>query len=689
MNQPPHPTSPQQNQPTDDALSPAADSLGPDMPQSDQGEMQTSELVPAPSPAAGHRAEQADYRTIFDNADDGIFVYDPVSEKIVDVNTAGCRMFGYAADEMIGLNVRTLSMTQYPYRPEDIVGWVRKVAKEGPQIFEWLARSRDGGKIWVELHLKRIRMRDQERILAIVRDISERKLVEEKLAREKAFSDFAIDTMPGIFYMFTEDGRFLRWNKNFETVSGYNSTEIAAMAPSDFFLGDEIDYIRNQIQKAFQSGQATAEAHFISKDGRGTPYLFTGIRIEDEGRPHLIGMGVDISDRKKAEKEKVELERQLQHAMKIEAIGTLAGGIAHDFNNILGAIMGYTELGRFEAPKDSVLDTYLLQVLKASQRAKSLVEQILIFSRQGEIQPRPLMLKPIIEEVLKLLRASIPATIAINANISKNSGPVMADPTQIHQVLMNLCTNAAHSMLAKGGMLSIGLQNTTLSPKDPILVSHPDLKPGPFLNLMVSDTGHGIDPLILHRIFEPYFTTKEKGEGTGLGLSAVHGIVQRCGGAITVESQMGKGTSFYVLLPLVSLEIEESPAAIPLTQGKRERVLLVDDEPMLADLGHKMIERLGYQVVAKTSSREALECFQENPDGFDILITDQTMPLFTGEELARECLRLRPQIPIIICTGYSERIDHQKALEMGISKLLAKPVIMTELAEAIRQALNK
>lgn len=648
-----------------------------------------------PSPTIQNQAEIAerhaaiDYRAIFDHANDGIFIYDPVSEKILDVNAKGCEMFGYAAGEMIGLNVRTLSMTHYPYRPEDIIHWVRKVAREGPQVFEWRARSRDGGTLWVELNLKRVTIGEREQILAIVRDISVRKAVEEKLAREKTFSDFTIDTMPGIFYLFTAEGRFLRWNKNFERVSGYDAAEIAAMTPADFFWEAEKDYIRKQIEEVFRSGQATAEAHFVTKGGLGIPYLLTGMRIEYNGRPHLIGMGVDISERKKTEKEKTELERQLQHAMKIEAIGTLAGGIAHDFNNILGAIMGYSELARFETPKDSLLETYLLQVLKASQRAKGLVEQILIFSRQGEIQPRPLKLKPIIEEALKLLRASIPATIEIIIDISKDSGAVMADPTQIHQVLMNLCTNAAHSMLARGGVLTIRLENMVLEKTDPILASHPDLKPGQFLQLAVSDTGHGISPLIIDRIFEPYFTTKEKGVGTGLGLSAVHGIVQRCGGAVAVKSRMGLGTTFYVLLPRINLEVEDRAAVIPPAQGARERILLIDDEPMLADLGQRMIERLGYQVVSKTSSLEALECFRNDPGGFDVVVTDQTMPHLTGEGLAKELLRLRPEIPIIICTGYSETMDNQKALEMGIRKLLAKPMIMGELAEAIRQALNK
>ena len=391
--------------------------------------------------------------------------------------------------------------------------------------------------------------------------------------------------------------------------------------------------------------------------------------------------------RRHAEQEKEKVQSQLRQAQKMEALGTLAGGIAHDFNNILGAIMGYTEIAQFDVAEESELKVTLDEVLKSAKRARDLVKQILAFSRQEDHELKPLQVHLIVKEALKLLRASIPTTIEIRQDIKSRSGMVMGDPTQIHQVLMNLCTNATHAMRGKGGALEVGLEDVDLDADAP--VQYPDLKPGPYVRLTVSDTGHGIEPEAKDRIFDPYFTTKDKGVGTGLGLAVVHGIVKSHGGAITVYSELGKGTTFHVLFPgIESVDAEETEVLEPLPKGD-ERILFVDDEEALVQIGQHMLRRLSYEVVPRTSSVEALEAFRAQPDKFDLVITDQTMPNMTGEMLAKELMSIRPDIPIILCTGYSELISKELAKAMGIREYVMKPLVIRKLATTIRKVLDK
>jgi len=380
-----------------------------------------------------------------------------------------------------------------------------------------------------------------------------------------------------------------------------------------------------------------------------------------------------------------EAHKQLRQAQKMEAIGTLAGGIAHDFNNILSAIIGYTEISKVKLGPESDVHKELNEVYSAGIRAKDLVSQILAFSRQGEQEFFPLILHPIAKEALKLLRSSIPATIEIKQDIHK-CGTVMADATQIHQVMMNLCTNAYHAMEAEGGELEVGLRDVELGEQD--VVPYPELNPGPFIQLTVSDTGSGMPPSIVERIFEPYFTTKEKGLGTGMGLSVVHGIVTSHGGAISVESEPGAGSTFHVYLPRVERKNEKkTDQDKPLPKGN-ERILIVDDEKPLAELGRQMLVKLGYGVVAMTDSLESLELFREDPDRFDLVITDMTMPHLTGDKLAKELMMIRPDIPIIISTGFSKQMDEDRAKEMGIKAFAMKPLVMRDLANTVRDVLD-
>ena len=392
----------------------------------------------------------------------------------------------------------------------------------------------------------------------------------------------------------------------------------------------------------------------------------------------------DITYLKALEKERMQYEENLQKAQKLEAIGTLAGGIAHDFNNILSAIIGYTELSLNDVEKESTLYQNLQEVFRAGGRAKDLVKQILTFSRQNVQELKPVQIKLISKEAIKFLRASLPTTIEIHQEIESDS-LVMADPTQIHQILMNLCTNAGHAMREKGGVLEVKLKNVKFG--EDLAAEHPELKPGPYLELAISDTGHGIPAHILDRIFDPFFTTKEKSEGTGMGLSVVHGIVGSHGGKVIVSSEPGKGSTFKIYLPTVERdEVPQPIAEEPIATGT-ERILFVDDEPALVKIGKQMLESLGYKVTGRTSSLEALELFKAKAHSFDLVITDMTMPNMTGDELARELIRINPEISVILCTGYSTLINPQKAAAMGIRALVSKPVLRRDIAETIRDVL--
>jgi CheY-like chemotaxis protein len=370
----------------------------------------------------------------------------------------------------------------------------------------------------------------------------------------------------------------------------------------------------------------------------------------------------------------------------MEAIGTLAGGIAHDFNNILAAIIGYSELAMLDLPKTHPIQTHLAEVMKGSNRAKDLVRQILTFSRQEEHERQPILLQSALDEALKLLRATLPSTIEIRRQIDSKAPPILGDSTQIHQVMMNLGTNAWHAMGEQGGTLEVTL--TTFDVDSEFAQAHADLREGRYLRLIISDSGCGMDRDTLERVFEPFFTTKPPGAGTGLGLAVVHGVVKRHDGMISIYSEPGKGTTFNLYFPVHEFETQMAvpePASIPMGNG--ERILFVDDEVPLATLGKSMLERLGYRVTVQTSSLEALAAFSAQSDQFDLVITDQTMPGLSGAELARLLLEIRPELPVILATGYSTTINPERAKAIGIRELLLKPNTTQSLGEAIRRAL--
>lgn len=407
-----------------------------------------------------------------------------------------------------------------------------------------------------------------------------------------------------------------------------------------------------------------------------------------DGQPTgMVYVVRNITERKQSEEEKKHLQAQLLQAQKMEAIGTLAGGIAHDFNNILGAILGYTEIVKDAIPPRSFADKNLDKVLEAGHRAATLVKQILAFSRQTVIERVPLDPAIIVREVIKLLRSSLPSTITIKQQIDTATKSIFADSTQVHQILMNLCTNAFHAMEQTGGTLEITLKDCKLSQRD--LQQHPEIQSGNFVMLSISDTGLGIEPEIWGRIFDPYFTTKEVGKGTGMGLSIVHGIITSYGGFITSENNCGNGTVFRVYFPAIEQEIACDVNPVEATFAGTESILLVDDEEMLVDIGKTMLEQLGYKVTVRTSSLEALVAFQNQPNRFDVVITDQTMPGMTGMNLARQMVQIRPDIPIILCTGYSTLISEEQAKVEGVREFVMKPLTQKVLAGILRRVLDQ
>ncbi len=619
------------------------------------------------------RTSELELRSMFRAAPVGIcLLRDRVFAR---VNTVMTRMFGYATEELIGRSARMLYESQEDYfrvgKMLNSGAW-----KLGSLSTELRCRRKDGSLINIILNVAAIDPADPSAgYVAMAMDITERKQAEEALRANRQLLHTVISNAPVILYAIDREGTITLADGKGLAAFGFRSSEIQGQSGYERFrkMPEVLTHIRRVLSG--EEFSAIIEAGGFVHDVHYAPLLSATGEVDG-----AITVAVDVTERKK-------LEEQLSQAQKMEAIGRLAGGIAHDFNNILSAIVGYSELTRLALPDDAKARSFVGEVLQASERAKELVQQILVFSRQSEEQPQPIIVTPVVKEALKLVRASIPSTIEISQSIQTKDTVVLADPTRIHQIVMNLCTNAYHAMMERGGVLGVSTQEIEQTAERPVL--DPQIPPGHYFLLTVSDTGPGIHPAIRDKIFDPYFTTKEKDKGTGLGLAVVHGIVERFGGKVEVVSSPGMGAVFRVILPVIETSVGRyQPQVAPFEYGN-ESIMLVDDEATLVAMGKGLLESLGYQVVALSSSLEAFEMFRNKPDIFDLVITDFTMPGMTGGKLAERIHQIRPGLPIIMCSGQSDQFSELDAETFGIAEYVRKPYNLAAFSATVRRVLDQ
>lgn len=629
------------------------------------------------------------YRLLFDACSDAVLVFELKEDigiaRFVEVNESGCRLFGYSREEMFQLRMKDLIP---PDRYAGIQGRIESILKHQQAYFETTLLRRNEHPFPVALRAQVFEREEGHAIVTIVRDLSHASVPGEA---DRDYRVLAAHTGQMIYDCDLRKGDFT-WGGAVTQVTGYGMEEmgsfswyqlINAVHPDDQrkvlrTFRDALDAV-STYQVEFRIRHRSGEYRHVENMGVVLP--------GEDGRAYrILGTIKDISMRVYAEEERQQLERQMQHSQRMESLGVLAGGIAHDFNNILTAIIGLTDMALQDIPDDSPTHKDIKESLQAAHRAKELVKQILMFSRQSSEERAPLLLHIVVREALKLLRASLPPTIEIIDSVDVNSGAVFANAAQMHQVVMNYCTNAAQAMGNAEGRLEVRLSDIEVD--ESLAAIHPRLHPGPYVVLRVMDTGHGMEPHVMTRIFDPFFTTKGPGEGTGMGLAVVHGIVTSHGGAIVVNSVPGKGTTFHTYLPrVVGGVMPEEVKTEPLPGGS-ESILFVDDEEMVLRFGEALLPRLGYHMTFFTNGVDALKAFQKMPAEFDLVITDQMMPKMTGAALAEAIHAIRPEIPVILFTGFSDQYTDAEIRSLGIQDVVLKPVIGADLACTIRSVLD-
>ncbi len=622
------------------------------------------------------------YHSFFDNTPDPVLLLrDGV---IIDCNQKALHLFRATSDRLTGLEPSSLvegNSREHAGNQRSIDDVMAEIIHTGVQTIEWQARRLDGTLFDGEFTMIPLHIGNTFYLQMVIKDVTR----EKETRRELVMAKYAFDhsALPIVWYVpgkTLRECRFFYANDSACRVTGYSREEFLQLSIADISQVWNEENFRQILDHIRSQGSETYETMIRHRDGHDIPMEVNTSYFKLDDQEYFFVIAEVISLRK-------QLEEELRQARKMEALGTLAGGIAHDFNNILSAIFGFTDLALHSVGRNSEPGRHMEQVRSAAERARLLVQQILTYSRKTREQCQPVRVAPAVGEALQLLRSTIPTSIGIESSLD-SSGMVMADATRIQQVVMNLCTNGYHAMREQGGTLHVRVVDVDLAEQEAADI---DLVPGSYVLISVSDTGVGMDEQTRERIFDPYFTTKEAGEGTGLGLAVVHGIVQSYGGAIRVTSQPGQGSLFEVFLPRIEGgQDRERPEATG--QGPvdgRERIMFVDDEELIVNMSRQLLGRFGYTVIPFTSSREALAYFGEHAGEIDLVITDLTMPELNGLDLARRMIEIRPDLRVILCTGYSEEMNRDRILALGIARFVQKPLVMEEMLATVRAVLDE
>ncbi len=663
-------------------------------------EIEAMEGVVKKAEAADARRKQAEaslyefeerYRSLIGSSIQGIFIHR--DWKLLFANQAFATMLGYrSVKELMALS--SIAETFAPYELDRLTVFkdARKRSGRAPSQYEFDAIRKDGSRVTLLNVARMVKWEGEKAIQNAVVDISDRKQAEQRVLDEKERAENYLTIAGTMIVALSVIGTITLVNRKGCEILGYDLIELLGKNWIKTVVPEGIREGRSEEFKKLVSGETGAVSHHesevVTKSGekRLIDWHVTLVRNAEGEITGTLSSGEDITDREKAVREREALQGQLRQAEKLKTIGTLAGGIAHDFNNILTPIIGYSHMALAEAAEGSQIRSDIERVAKAANRAKELVNQILTFSRRGEFQMLPLQFQMIVEDALKLIEASSPANIDIELKIDSWCPPVMGDQSQLHQVVMNLCTNAFAAMEEKGGRLEVSLETFEVDAK---FTKHSEKKlRRKYARLRIRDNGPGMEPKTMERIFEPFFTTKDVGAGTGMGLATVHGIIASHGGEIFVDSKLGEGTTFDIYLPQTTIEVSDEAQEDKTIVGGSEHILFVDDEEEIGALARQMLERIGYKVTTKSDSREALTLFQKRPKDFDLIITDQSMPKLYGIKLAEEMLKTRPDLPIILISGFADTITLESVQEVGIRDFLMKPLIGHELSKAIRHALD-